>query len=99
MYQPVMCRLRHGALELLWRAVEYIGTPVDQDVEFAEGVLDLNHFSRLHLLMLKDILQVSSRAAKRLSADGMLWLGKAAASLACGRKAKHEGVKAQSGQV
>ena len=93
-----MCRLWHGALELLWRVVEYVATPNDQDVEFPEGVLNLGHFSRLHLLLwLKINIQVSRRAAKRLSADGiLLWLGKAAL-LACGRKAKQEGVKAQSG--
>ena len=89
-----MCRLRHGALELFWRAVENVAAAVDQNVEFAEGVLDLNHFSRLHLLRLKDILVVSSRAAKRLSADGMLWLGKAAASLACMWKEGRPNMKA-----
>ena len=63
--------------------IENVGTPVDQDVEFPEGVLDLFNSSRVHRSSLKGLprlnkVRVKPRKGSQLTGSHCARLGKAA---------------------
>ena len=90
-----MRRLWHVTLEFVRRVVEYVATPVDQDVEFPEGVLNLDHFSRVHLLSrCRGSSKIQDEPRKGCQLMGLYivaWKGRLARSSVEGRKAKQAG--------
>ena len=73
--KPFICGFWHGALELVRRMFKNVGTPVDQDVEFPEGVLDLLNSSRVHRPFLRG--GVKPRKGSQLTGLHCARLGKA----------------------
>ena len=81
LFKPFICGYWHGALELVRRVIENVGTPVNQDFELPESVLDLSNSSRVHLL--SDLprlnkVRVEPRKGSQLMGSHCAPLGKAA---------------------